>query len=101
MTESAQAVEPRKRGQRIWTDAQRAELAAKMRERAIWKKSTGPRTAAGKRISSRNSLRHGMRSVKVAEFKRFLRFNRYIVAQINRQYGAAGEGPDTVRADLI
>ncbi len=50
---------PRSQGQRSWTDAQRAEQAAKLRARKIWTKSTGPRTTHGKSISRLNALTHG------------------------------------------
>jgi len=48
-----------KRGQRVWTDAHRETQAQKIRARQIWLKSTGPKTTEGKRISSRNSYKHG------------------------------------------
>ena len=50
---------PRKKGQRSWTDAQRAEQGRRTRERQIWLKSTGPKTPKGRQISSRNSYKHG------------------------------------------
>ena len=45
----------RLRGQRSWTDAQRAEQSRRLRSRQIWLTSTGPKTEDGKRISSRNA----------------------------------------------
>ena len=42
-------------GIRSWTDAQRAEQAAKLHARKIWLKSTGPRTPEGKAASSANA----------------------------------------------
>jgi hypothetical protein len=47
--------EPRRQGQRSWTDAQRAEQARKLRTRQIWLKSSGPKTIEGKRTSSQNA----------------------------------------------
>jgi len=49
----------RTRGQRVWTDAQRAEQARKIRDHHIWCQSTGPKTSAGKATSACNSYKHG------------------------------------------
>ena len=59
---------PKRRGQRAWTDAQRAEQAAKLRTRQIWLKSTGPRTPHGKSISRLNALTHGATSRPAKDF---------------------------------
>ena len=53
------AVPKPRQGYRAWTDAQRAEQAAKLHARKIWLNSTGPRTAHGKSISCLNALKHG------------------------------------------
>ena len=50
---------PVKSGQRVWTDAQREEQSRQLKSRQIWLKSTGPRSARGKSLSSRNSYKHG------------------------------------------
>ena len=39
-----------------WTPERRARHAEKIRQWAPWEKSTGPRTAAGKAVSSRNAV---------------------------------------------
>lgn len=44
---------------RLWTNEQRLRAAELARLHHPWKSSTGPRTAAGKIISSRNSYKHG------------------------------------------
>ncbi len=44
---------------RLWTNAQRQDAARRAKINAPWNHSTGPRTAAGKAISSRNSYKHG------------------------------------------
>lgn len=44
---------------RLWTNRQRYEAARRAKMNAPWNHSTGPRTAAGKQISSRNSYKHG------------------------------------------
>ena len=59
---------PKRQGQRAWTDAQRAEQAAKLRARKIWLNSTGPRTEQGKSISRLNALKHGQSSRPVKNF---------------------------------
>lgn len=42
-----------------WTDTERERYAAMARERAMWKQSTGPRTAEGKRKVSQNPRKAG------------------------------------------
>ncbi|OFW93989.1 MAG: hypothetical protein A3J37_07765 [Alphaproteobacteria bacterium RIFCSPHIGHO2_12_FULL_45_9] len=44
---------------RQWTDQQRADAATRARLYRAWARSTGPRSALGKFISSRNSYKHG------------------------------------------
>jgi len=44
---------------RLWTNEQRLRAAELARRHHPWKSSTGPRTAAGKATSARNSLKHG------------------------------------------
>ena len=45
----------RGQGQRTWTAAQREEQSRRLKSRQIWLKSTGPRTEAGKFVSSKNA----------------------------------------------
>lgn len=40
-----------------WTDERRARQASLIRQWQPWRKSTGPRTAQGKAISSRNAYK--------------------------------------------
>src|ERR1700681_685258 len=44
------------------TDKGRCALRAAIQQNEPWKRSTGPRTPAGKSRSARNSLKHGLRS---------------------------------------
>ena len=64
----------RRQGQRTWTDAQRAEQARKLNARQIWRKSTGPRTWQGKRISSQNALKSGKFSAETKSIRTWLCF---------------------------
>ena len=68
--------EPRRQGQRSWTDAQRAEQALKLRTRKIWLASTGPRTVEGKLKSSRNA-----RGASYAERQELKAMSRYLRTQ--------------------
>ena len=61
---------------RKWTKEQRAELSLAIQERKPWDRSTGPRTTEGKTRSSKNALKHGVRSQVVKEFRRVVRENR-------------------------
>lgn len=45
-----------------WNDERRARHAAAMKKWKPWKKSTGPRTTPGKKITSQNAFKHGNRS---------------------------------------
>ena len=56
-----------------WTDEARARQAEKMRELKPWLKTTGPKTEDGKKTSSRNALKHGMRSELAKEIRQTLR----------------------------
>jgi len=68
--------EQRRQGQRSWTDAQRAEQAAKLHARKIWLASTGPRTAEGKLKSSQNA-----RSASYEERQELKAMCRYLRTQ--------------------
>ena len=50
-----------------WTAERRAAQAARMRARKPWERSTGPRTDAGKKRSSRNACGGGCRQWVEAE----------------------------------
>jgi hypothetical protein len=45
-----------------WTDERRARQAEAIRRWAPWTRSTGPRTSAGKAVSSRNAVLRGRRA---------------------------------------
>ena len=42
-----------------WTPERKARQSQAIREWEPWRKSTGPKTAAGKRRSSQNAIKHG------------------------------------------
>jgi hypothetical protein len=76
-----------------WTAERRAKQAERIRQRKPWEQSTGPRTAEGKAISSRNAdkgvaeLRQSMR-----EFRCHMRALR---EQAERLYGRFRDRPIT------
>jgi hypothetical protein len=55
-----------------WTDERRASQAAQIARWSPWLKSTGPRSAKGKKRSSRNSLKHGAYSAEIRRMVAFL-----------------------------
>ncbi len=52
----------RKHRPKGWTPERRARQAARIREWQPWRRSTGPRSEAGKAQSAMNALKHGGRS---------------------------------------
>lgn len=65
-----------------WSPERRARQAILIRQRAPWKKSTGPRSAAGKAASSMNAMRHGFRSAGYRELCAALRLQKRFVARL-------------------
>ena len=57
----------------VLSPAGRAKLKASIGRSQPWRRSTGPRTEAGKASSSRNALRHGERSGETLERLRTIR----------------------------
>lgn len=58
---------------RTWTLEARAAQRAVMQRLKPWTKSTGPRTAAGKKISAANSLKTGLHSKPMQKLRKVLR----------------------------
>jgi hypothetical protein len=50
---------------RTWTDEQRQQQRERILNNKPWLKSTGPRTAAGKAVSSQNATVHGYCSARI------------------------------------
>jgi hypothetical protein len=49
---------------RLWTPEERERQAMLIRQWKPWQQSTGAKTAEGKRNSSQNALKHGLRSAE-------------------------------------
>jgi hypothetical protein len=65
-----------KRSHQGWSPERRARQAALIRRWAPWRRSTGPKTEAGKTRCSMNALKHGYRSqARIRELRRV----RYIL----------------------
>jgi len=57
---------------RKWTEEDRKRQSALMRRLKPWKKSTGPRTKAGKEKSKYNAVKHGGRSAATIRMRKAL-----------------------------
>ena len=72
---------------RGWPPERRAKQAAMIRARKPWLKSTGPKTAAGKRACRYNGLKHGRTIAAYRETRAMLHqlrtMRRVLVASIN------------------
>lgn len=68
---------------RTWTPEQRAAQAARIRETKPWEKSTGPRSKAGKKRSSRNAVKHGNRTARIRDAHKALTLQSEFLRLIN------------------
>ena len=77
-----------------WNDKRRRKQERLIRQWKPWEKSTGPITTEGKSRSSRNAMKHGLRSREILETSRILaEMRRQTIhvssnldsAQVNRQ----------------
>ena len=82
-----------------WTAERRRAQAARLRRSRPWLRSTGPRSAQGKAVSSRNALVHGNRSAAMARVISGLqaqrRFMQVMMAdtRARRHYRLSGNDP--------
>ncbi|PCJ99774.1 MAG: hypothetical protein COA45_02855 [Zetaproteobacteria bacterium] len=67
-----------------WTQERRKKQAENILKTRPWEKSTGPKSGAGKRRSSCNSLKHGRYSYKMKDLALALQINREFLAAIKR-----------------
>ena len=78
---------------RVWTDESRAAHAALMRQKIRawkpWTRSTGPRTAAGKKIVAGNALKHGGRCAGVRRYNHLVHQYRVWVRRLMADLRAA------------
>ena len=56
----------------VWTDERRQAARERALSLRIWEKSTGPKTIEGKERSSKNAMKHGMRSAEAVEFRKVM-----------------------------
>jgi hypothetical protein len=64
---------------RAWPAKRRQNQAAAIRRAQPWKKSTGPRSAAGKTSSAQNAHKHGLRSRDITALRRALNAQKKFV----------------------
>jgi hypothetical protein len=69
-----------------WTEERRKQQAERIRRTRPWEKSTGPKTAAGKKRSSLNAWKHGGRCRVMDEYRHLLALNRVFVKQFVSLY---------------
>ena len=60
-----------------WTSERKKRQAEAIRKWEPWKQSTGPKTEEGRKTSSMNAFKHGMRSAEHREVER-------LIAQLGR-----------------
>ncbi|HAO32415.1 MAG TPA: hypothetical protein DCQ84_05580 [Candidatus Competibacteraceae bacterium] len=65
-----------------WTPERRAKQAALIHTWKPWERSTGPRTAEGKAVASRNSWKHGGRSREMREWNKALAHMRRTLREL-------------------
>ena len=68
-----------------WTPEMRQKQAERIRQWCPWKKSTGPKTAEGKAISSRNAWKGGV----AASFRATMRSYREVLRSMEQHTKAA------------
>lgn len=69
---------------RKWTPEERTAQAALIRAQKPWEKSTGPKTAEGKKRSSRNAVTHGLNTDEGRAFTDALRETRQMLRLLKK-----------------
>lgn len=104
-----------------WTEERRQKARERILKNKPWEKSTGPRTAEGKRKSSLNAVKHGGRSriwevyiqkvldmneivnaqaVIISEYHRKnTRLTNELIKKVNENKGEAPHPPDSIPTD--
>lgn len=67
---------------RGWPPQRRLRQAENCRRTQPWKKSTGPKTRAGKARMKENPLRHGLRSAEGVEWRRLMAAQRLFIKRV-------------------
>jgi len=66
-----------------WTDEQRKAQSERIKDLKPWLKTTGPKTEQGKRNSSQNAIKHGLRSQLAKDVKAVLRQQEAILRDLS------------------
>ena len=70
---------------RRWTAEQRKQQALRISSYKPWLTSTGPRTSEGKRKSSQNAYKHGLRGASIKAVYRYLAASRLLINTLVRK----------------
>lgn len=65
---------------RSWPAKHKQKLAESARRTRPWEASSGPKTAGGKAVSSRNARKHGLRGAVALKLRRLLKLQKNAVA---------------------
>jgi hypothetical protein len=80
--DKAWLAEPKLRRSEGWPPECRAAQAARIRALQPWTKSTGPKTAEGKRRSRANAVKHNMRSAEAQALRQLLKRQRQFIREL-------------------
>ncbi|HRQ60332.1 MAG TPA: hypothetical protein PLO23_02270 [Alphaproteobacteria bacterium] len=65
---------------RAWPEKRRKQRSEITRRTRPWEASSGPKTAGGKAVSSRNARKHGLRGAVALKLRRLLKLQKNAVA---------------------
>jgi len=66
----------------MWTKERRNAQAGNARKTKPWKFSTGPKTQEGKKVSSQNAIKHGLRGGILRKASIFLSQNNKLLKEL-------------------